>query len=58
MGVFLMLCCMALLLFLRTVDSSDNQLALLFRKTGFFNKLRIVLITVSAILGPLSVYNE
>ena len=32
---------------------SLNQLALPFSNTGFFNKLRIVLMTRSAIEGPL-----
>ena len=41
-----------------TDGSSDIQLAFPFSNTGFFNKLRIVLITRSAIEGPLSVNLE
>ena len=41
-----------------TDGSSDTQLALAARKTGFFDKLRIALITLLAILGPMSVNVE
>ena len=37
---------------------TDIQTAFPFRKTGFFNNLRIVLIPRSAKLGPLSVNLE
>ena len=45
---------MVLLYCLITDGSSEIQLALPAKNTGFFNKLRIVLTTRSAILGPLS----
>ena len=47
-----------ILYFFMTNGSSDIQLALLFSKTGFFNKLRKVLMTRSAIEWTLSVNLE
>ena len=47
-----------LLNFLLTDDSSDIPGAFLFSNTGFFNKLRTVLITRSAVEAPLSVSLE
>ena len=41
-----------------TDGGSLNQLAFLFSNTGFFIKIRTVLITLSAIEGPLSVSRE
>ena len=41
-----------------TDGNSDNQSAFHFSNTGFFNKLRTVLMTRSDIDGPLSVYLE
>ena len=38
--------------------NSRNESALPFEKTGFFKRLRIVLITRSAMICPLSVYRE
>ena len=49
---------MVFLYCLKTHGSSLNQSAFPAKKTGFFNKLRIVLITRSAIEGPLSVNLE
>ena len=49
---------MVILHCLITDGSSLNQLALPARKIGFFNKLRKVLITCSAIDGPLPVKRE
>ena len=49
---------MVLLYFFMTDDSSDNQSALPFSKTSFFNKIFLVLINRSAILGPSSVNLE
>ena len=46
---------MVLLYCLVADGNSDNQSAFPFSNTGFFNKLRKVLITRSAIEGPLSV---
>ena len=41
-----------------TDGNSDNQSAFPAKNIGFFNKLRKVLITLSAIDGPLSVKRE
>ena len=41
-----------------TDDSSDNQSAILAKNTGFFDKLRKILISFSAIEWPLSVSLE
>ena len=41
-----------------TVGSSDNQLAFPLSNTGFLNELRIVLMTLLAIEGPLSESRE
>ena len=49
---------MVLLYCLITDGNSLTQSAFPAKNTGFFNKLRIVRITRSAILGPLSVYLE
>ena len=49
---------MVLLYLLTTADSSLNQSALPAKKIDFFNKLRKVLITRSAIVGHLSVNLE
>ena len=43
---------------LLTDGSSPNQSALPFSNTGFLKKLRIVLIILSTVLGPLSVNLE
>ena len=47
-----------LLCFLKTDVNSDIHEVFPSKKAGFFNKLRIVLITFSAIDGPLSVNLE
>ena len=58
MGVFFVEQWIVLFYFLITDESCDYQSAFPFRNTSFFNKLRTVHITRSAILGPLSVNRE
>ena len=58
MGVIFVELWFVLLYFLVIDDNSDNQSAFHFSSTGFFDKLRTVLITRSAFEGPLSVSLE
>ena len=58
MGVNFIEPCIVLLYCLMTDGSSDNQSPFPAKKTGFLNKLRIVLITLSENDGHLSVNRE
>ena len=58
MGVVLIELWIVFLYFLTTDESSDNQSAFLFKNTDIFNNFFIVLLTLSAIEGPLSVKLE